>query len=227
MSEPMDLWIQLDKRSERREFQNLACNHLAYLVFLDCIFPRVFLQPFQGQTDAVVVDGDDLGPDMTSNLHDVFGIFDPLPSQLRDMDQSLELLAELHESAEIHHACDLTLYHVADGELADFLHEFVFHHCPFRDNQLFAILFGSDNPHIEILTNETAQYRQNLVFIAILHARIVRGCELRYRQKADHAVDLYHQSAFVGFQDLGAHDFAAFHLFTHGLPHALESGLAE
>ena len=223
----MDFRIQLHKRSKSRQLQHPALDHLANLVFLDRIFPRIFHQTLQGQRNTVVINGNDLGLYLLPNLHDIFRVLNALPSELGNVYEPFQAFSKFHKRPEIHHARDFTVHHIADRKLANFLQKLSFDNGSLGHNQFFAILLCGDDAHVKILADKTAQNRENLVFIAIFHPGIMRGGELGHRQETHHVVDAHHEPAFVGFEDLGFDDLARFQFLAQGLPHALQAGLAE
>src|SRR5688500_9027885 len=127
--------LQLHEDAEVGDLRDVAANdHARAVVGRDDGGPGVFLHLLQAQRDALLllVDAEDHRPDVLALLEHLAGVADLLgPRQVRDVEQAVDALLDLHERAVVGDVADLALDHgtgrvllghALPGVLLDLLH---------------------------------------------------------------------------------------------------------
>ena len=106
--------------AETRELAHVAFDQITDLVFLIDVFPRIVAQLFDSKTDSLIrfVDVDDFGFDFVAFLKDFARMIDfPGPTQIRNVNHSVDSFIELNERAVSSHVPDGSFDAAANGEL--------------------------------------------------------------------------------------------------------------
>src|SRR5439155_23697537 len=93
---------------EGNELGDRAVDDLAGLMLALELPPRIFLRRLEGERHALAiqVDVEDLDVDLLPHRHDLAGVIDVLPGELRDVDESVHAPADVHEGPEVHDGGD-------------------------------------------------------------------------------------------------------------------------
>src|SRR6266702_2897871 len=196
MHECLYRWAYLNERAKRSDTSNGALNVIAFLELLYFFNPRIFLELFQAETEAVLVDRNDLCLDNITNLDVVGRIIHTFPRNLRNVNQAFNAV-NVHESAEVNNASDNALYSVTYLELLEALLQTVADSFLLRENQLILLAVSVQNSDSEGFTNDSVQTLQDLILISTGYAWVMLGTQLRYWQEATNALQLDQQTATV------------------------------
>ena len=109
---------ELHERAEAGELRDFAFDEIADLVFRVDVLPRIVLELFDAEADALVglVDVDDHGFDLVVLLEDFARVIDLAgPAQVGHVDHAVDAFLQFHERAVGGHVADLALDLLADG----------------------------------------------------------------------------------------------------------------
>src|SRR5262249_8650596 len=117
-----DTRAELHERAERRDAGDFAFDDVAFLEGFDLFQPRVFGHLLKAETEAVFVDGNDLGFDGFADFYVIARVVDALPGNFRDVDQAFDAI-DVDERAEVNYTSHNAFDDVADLQLGEpFLH---------------------------------------------------------------------------------------------------------
>src|SRR5439155_3783861 len=93
---------------EGNELGDRAVDDLSGLVLALELPPWILLRRLEGERHALPsqVDVQDLNVDLLSHRHDLAGVINVLPGELRDVDESVHAPADVHEGSEVHDGGD-------------------------------------------------------------------------------------------------------------------------
>ena len=114
MDQAFQLLVQTGKSAKLGQVGDRGFYQLAFSHALDLFQPGVFLQLADGQANApaLVIHADHLHLHILPHLEHFIGMINPLPGNLRQMDQPI-CAVNIHESAKVGNASHPTGAHIA------------------------------------------------------------------------------------------------------------------
>src|SRR5262249_14950505 len=211
----LDAREDLDERAERDHLRHLAVDHVAFLVRLEHLLPRIGLRLLEAERDALAlaVDVEHLDVDRLADLEHLGRVVDVRPRKLGDVNQPVHAV-EVDEGAEVDDVRDLPLDDVAGVELVEdalpLILALFLEHGTTRENDVVARPFELDHLAAKLLAEELVQ---------ILHAADV---DQRRRQEAAHA-EVEDQAALHDLDDTAVDRLAGLGRAFDALPRQLEA----
>src|SRR5438067_2816962 len=202
------------------DFRDLALHQGARREALLDVIPRIFTELAQAERDSgrVGIQLDDLDPNVLTHLQDVGHVGDPVPGQLRNMDQAVRS-AQVDEGAVGGEARHLALDLVADLELAEellALPSAIFVEGRFlADDQAVALAVDLEDLDPDPLTDQ------------LLEGGGIGSGNLRRREEATQAEDIDDEPALVLLANLGVEHLAGGLLLLRLDPHRFGAGAPE
>jgi hypothetical protein len=223
-----------DEGAEVHELRDGAIDDVPDVEVGDRGVPRVRLQAADRQADAtaLVVDVDDLGLDLLTDLVAGFGVVDLVPRELALVHETVDA-TEVDEHAERRDRTDGALDGLAHLEAAEqlvaLLAALLVEGHLLRKDQAVRLAIDLEDLEPELAADERLELLGDLLrgvarLVVLRSAREVDDLADRH-EPADPAVD--DQATLVVVDDRRFDDDARFELLLHGAPLALETGAAE
>src|SRR6266536_208154 len=218
VDQAFDARLELDKRAVVRNRDNLALHARSNRILCGNVLPRILLQLFQTERDALAlpVDVEDLHLELLADLYHLGGMRHPPVAHVGDVQQAVHA-AQVDERAEVGDVLHHALPHLIDRQL---FHQYVafrlalgFEQDAARDDDVAAALVQLDDLELEALT-------QQLVDIGYAP----QG-DLATRQKCVHAHQVDDDATLDLLHERAGHAFILLVRFPDPLPDAHEVGL--
>ena len=167
-----DGWADLNESTKRRDTGHRTFDACALLELINLFHPRIFLELFEAEAQAVFIDSDDLRFDIVANLDVVARVIDALPANLTDVDQALDTF-DVNECTEVYNTGYDTANSVTDLELLKAVSETFFDGFLLREDELVCLAVCIEDANLDRLANQAIEALEDFVLITRAHTWIV------------------------------------------------------
>src|SRR3989338_285510 len=199
VDEPCDAFLNGSERAMLVELNDHAFHDVIFLVLGGGLNPRVWLQCLYRERDLAFLYLDDLHAHFVRYFVELARVLNERPVDFGDVHESFEAVFELHECTEVYESGHVAVVFIADGVLADDFLAFLLGRALLGEDKLAFFRNRGNNRHLQFFTDEFLKLIEYLVFVAVWHARIVVGLELRGGEESGNALPFEDKTALVRF----------------------------